>query len=239
MTSNLFLSFLATSLALIPLSVMAAALRVAPAKLVLDERPATASLKMTNVGDEPVSIQVEVVAWEQDAQGVDSYTATKDIVFFPKIFSFVANEEQIIRIGYRGEWPSREKPYFIYLTELPVAAPGEPLLKMVFRIRLPTFVGPVKATQERSIEIEQVALSAGRLVARVKNSGNNHFTVQRIRAAGLNETGTETFSREIGGWYVLPGVSKPFLVDLSAEECLKASVIQVTVTSGKLSLEKT
>jgi fimbrial chaperone protein len=179
------------------------------------------------------------MVWRQDAEGRDEYNATKELVFFPKIFSMAANEERIVRIGYEGEWPLREKTYRLYLQELPVSQPGETALKMVLRLGIPVFIKPVKETQESAIEIERVALFGAQLLVRVKNNGNSHAMVRTIKASGLDGSGTEVFSRETAGWYVLPGISKPFLLAISAEQCLKAKAVQIAVEGGASTLAAT
>jgi fimbrial chaperone protein len=218
---------------------MAGAFRVIPTKITLEARAKTATVKVINTGDEKVTIQVEGMVWRQDAEGGDEYDETKELVFFPKIFSMAANEERLVRIGYQGEWPLREKTYRVYLQELPVSKPGETALKMVLRLGVPVFIKPVKETRENAVEIERVALSEAQLLVQVKNQGNSHVMVRTIKASGLDGSGAEVFSQEVAGWYVFPGVSKPFLLSISAEQCLKAKAMQITVEGGSSHLEAT
>ena len=239
MLKRLFLCCLTGSLALVPLQAMAGAFRVIPTQITLEAQAKTGTVKVINTGDEKVTIQVEGMGWRQDAEGRDEYDTTQELVFFPKIFSMAANEERIVRIGYQGEWPLREKTYRIYLQELPVAKPGETVIKMVLRLGVPVFIRPVKATQGNTVEIERVALSGAQLLVQIKNNGNSHMIVRTIKASGVDGSGAEVFSQEMAGWYVLPGVSKPFLLAIPTEQCLKAKAIQVAVEGGQPNLGAT
>jgi fimbrial chaperone protein len=231
--------FLASSLALIPCQAIAGAFRVVPTRVTLDAQTKTAKLTVINTGAEQVTIQVEGMVWRQDAEGRDEYSEAKELAFFPKIFSMAANEERIVRLGYQGAWPVREQTYRVYVQELPVAKPGETALKMVLRLGVPVFVKPAKETQGNTVEIAQVALREAHLQVRVKNNGSSHFMAQTIKASGRDGAGTEVFARETAGWYVLPGISKPFPLAISAPECLKAKIIHVAVEGGPSSLGTT
>jgi fimbrial chaperone protein len=237
--NRLGLCFLTGSLILIPLQARAGAFRVVPTKITLETQAKTATVKVINTSDEKVTIQVEGMTWQQDAEGRDEYEATKELVFFPKIFSMAANEERIVRVGYQEAWPLREKTYRLYLQELPTSKPGETALKMVLRLGIPVFIQPVKATQAHTVEIERVTLSGAQLLVQVKNTGNSHVLVRTIKASGLDSSGAEVFSQETAGWYVLTGVSKPFLLTISTEQCRQAKAIQVAVEGGQSNLETT
>ena len=69
---------------------------------------------MVNEGEESVTVQLEAMEWSQDANGVDQYFTTKDLVIFPKIVSLVKAEDRIIRLGYQGRPAiARERTYRI------------------------------------------------------------------------------------------------------------------------------
>ncbi|NOT98289.1 MAG: molecular chaperone [Sideroxydans sp.] len=210
----------------------AGSFRAAPIKIFFDAKTKTTVLKVTNDGGEKVTVQLEAFEWLQDEAGKEQYNPTKDIIFFPKIADIAAGEEKIIRVGYQGQKVGNiEKTYRLFLQELPVSSPGEVSVKMAIRMGLPVFVEPEKKLKDR--KIIKLELADGSLSVTVKNAGNSHFVVGKINVKGLDESQSEVFSKEKGGWYVLAGASKAFPVDLPKEDCLKASKVKVEAEAEK------
>ena len=228
MTRALTIRFLAAIFLLLPTLVFAGSFKAVPIKLFFDAGSRTSLLKVTNQGDEKVTVQLDAKEWSQNEKGQDIYEETKDIVFFPKIADIEEGEERIVRIGYQGQNVLlQEKTYRLFLQELPISKPGEMALKFALRLGIPVFVNPKQARTEWAIN--GVDLSKGILTVKVRNSGNIHFIVSKIKAVGLDGSGKEVFSRDINGWYTLAGVSKHFAVGVSHEECLSSKAINVAV----------
>jgi hypothetical protein len=68
------------------------------------------------------------------------------------------------------------------------------------------------------------------------NTGNVHFVVQSILVRGRNGAGEEIFSRELGGWYLLAGVSRGYTTTVPLEACGYMAVIEAEVKTDKLPL---
>ena len=77
--------------------------------------------------------------------------------------------------------------------------------------------------------IDKVEVQAGAIGVTVKNIGNQHVLVSRIKATALSGAEAETFSKEVGGWYVLPGAAKTFYVDIPKDACEKSKTIKVAI----------
>jgi fimbrial chaperone protein len=221
------LRLLAALVLLLPVTALAGSFKVVPIRLYLDARSKTTIVKVTNDGAEKVTVQLEAKVWGQGPDGRDVYTDTKDIVFFPKIADIEKGEERIIRVGYKGKPSGNERTYRLFIQELPVTKPGEVALKFALRFAVPVFVAATNEVRERSIESAE--LKDGRVHVKVKNGGNTHFIVSKVRATGLNGSGKEVFNSETGGWYVLSGITKTYSVDVPEAECMKASAIKVGI----------
>lgn len=235
---KLFVAFLAvTFISFWPLVSNAGSLSILPIKVFLNKETKTATLDITNLSDEVMSIQVEGFKWWQDNNGQDKYEVTNEIVYFPKIFKIKPQEKKIVRVGYKGGWPQTEKTFRIYVRQLPIAKPSGKAVRMVLNIGVPVFVEPVSKTNGK-ILIEKVGMSGGRLFAAVKNPGNSFISVSKLIAKGVDNEGTKVFSREASGWYVLAGVTKWFPVEVSPEECSKSREIKVTAKTEKGKAEK-
>ena len=247
MKKKLLITALVITIISVPLIASAGSFRAVPVKLYLDARTKTAVLKVTNDGEEKVTVQLEAVSWRQDNDGKDIYEPTKDIVFFPKIADIEQGQEKIIRVGYEGKKAtapeSTEKTYRLFIQELPVSKPGEVAIKMAIRMGLPIFVAPETKAVKQGI-IEKMALSDGSLTVKVRNAGNSHLILSRIKAKGIDGAGGEAFSAESPGWYVLAGSARGFAVDVGKADCLKAREIKAeaeadkVVITGSLNVDK-
>lgn len=228
MTRSFIIKFLAVIFILLPSPVFAGSFKAVPVKLFFDAGSRTSVLRITNQGDEKATVQLDAKEWSQDEKGQDIYEETKDIVFFPKIADIEKGEEKIVRIGYQGQKVLlQEKTYRLFLQELPVTRPGEMALKFALRLGIPIFINPQK--EVTGWAINGVTLSEENFTVKVKNSGNIHFIVGKIKAVGLDGSGKEVFSRDINGWYTLAGVSKPFSMAVSHDECMNIRAINVAV----------
>lgn len=204
----------------------AGSFKAVPVKLFMDAQSETTILKIINQGDEKVTIQLDAKTWRQNDMGKDVYNETGDIIFFPKIATIEKNEEQIIRIGYQGMQENREKTYRLFMQELPVSKPGEMALKFALTISIPIFVQP-STEAPADWTAEAAGLSEETLKVKVKNSGNRHIMVSKIKAVGLDESGAEVFSADVAGWYTLAGISKIFQFPVPYGDCLKVQTLQV------------
>jgi len=222
---------LAAFLTAIPFGVLAGSLKVVPIKLSFDDRSATAVLTLTNEGAEKVTVQLEAKSWDQDDRGMDNYSETSDIVFFPKILVVEPAADRIIRIGYQGErTPAREKTYRIFLQELPVTKPGEMALKFTITFSIPIFVQP--NIQHGDVVLEEVTQERGQLHVKVRNDGNTHVVVNGIEVMGLDVAGLQVFSKEMRGWYLLSNRSKTYELPIPESGCTQAAKIEVAMRAG-------
>jgi fimbrial chaperone protein len=229
---------LAAFILLAPAFVWAGSFKAVPIKLYFDARVKSAVLKITNEGDEKVTVQLDAMQWGQNEKGKDLFEETGDIVFFPTIVDIEKGEERIVRVGFQGQRAlGEERTYRLFLEELPVTKPGVMALKFALRISIPIFIRPQKEAVEWAID--GVDLAGQRLAVRVRNSGNSHIFINKIRATGIDASGKEVFSRDVTGWYTLPGASKAFAMGVTPEECLNTGTIKLIVETGAAAKEAT
>jgi len=211
---------------------LAGSITVNPTRLFLSGNNRTNVLKVRNDGDEKVTLQVEGVKWVQGEDGKDIYEQTGDIVFFPKIFTTEKGRETLLRIGLKNaKSNAREGSYRVFLQEIPVSKPGESQLLLALRISVPLFVKPPEEVKEWAVE--KAEFSGDALVVKIKNTGNSHISIGRIKARGLDASGGQIFQREMSGWYVLPGAMRNFGMKLPRKDCLSSSVILVRAEEGR------
>jgi len=74
------------------------------------------------------------------------------------------------------------------------------------------------------------------VLARVRNTGNLHISVDTIAVKGTGGSTAPTFTKEGPGWYVLPGATRIFEVPMTAAECKTTTSVAVEVTGHGKSL---
>lgn len=222
-----------------PLQCEAGAFKVFPLSLQFDQGTKTASLKISNVDESPVRIQLEGMIWQQDeVTGADTYGETKDILFFPKIVTVERGSERVVRVGYKGSFPSGgEKTYRLFMQELPAPTPSGAALNFLLRLSIPLFV--VSGGLDARPVLEKTTLSNGAIYLTVRNSGTTHALVNLMEARGVGVNNEEVFRREGRGWYVLPGVSRTFRVGLQDAPCDQAKRIAIRAEVGAVVLSGT
>lgn len=228
-----FVSFFITALSLAE----AGTFKVMPIKVYLEDNQKTQTLTLRNESDEPVTLQFEAMEWSQDREGQDLYVPTKTIVMFPKIVTIKAGAEQLIRLGYQGPPAiNQERTYRVYLTELPIAKPGEATLKMAMRLGVPVFITPAKG--KPALEIVQTSVEQHVIHLQVKNPSPRHGYVKTMQVVGRDASGAEVFTTDATGWYVLSGMQRTFPIQLPVHECARVSTIHVTMIFSNKDLDQ-
>ncbi len=212
----------------------ASSFSVSPMALDLSASVRSGAFTVVNSDTDKLDCQVNVKAWSQDASGKDVFTDAGDIVFFPKIMTVEPNGQRAIRVGVKIPATTAEKTYRLFVEEIP--SPKKPTmvkkagnitagLSIAFQYAVPIFVTPLNPRE--SGEIDSFSLSQGTVKASVKNTGNVHFKLLTVTFTGRNAAGTELFSKEIGGWYVLQGMARPYAAAVPQDVCARLAVIDV------------
>jgi fimbrial chaperone protein len=222
-------------ISLAPGQVLAANFSISPTSLELSGGAKSGAFSVINSGADKLNCQIDVKEWSQDAEGKDVYSEAKDIVYFPKIMTVEPNEQRAVRIGVKGPPSLKEKTYRLFLEEIPSqkkAEEGKPSgkinagLTIAFRYATPIFVKPVK--QQQNASIEKAGMAKGVASALVKNTGNVHIKLLSVTFRGKAPDGKELFSRDVAGWYVLQGMSRPYETAISKEVCKDLATIEVS-----------
>lgn len=213
----------------------AGSFKVNPLALNFDRNTKSVALKLTNTGDQAVTVQMDSMRWTQDNAGEDQYAPTDDILFFPKIVTIEKGEERIVRVGYRGEPPvNSEFTYRFFAQELPSRNVSGGLLNFTLRFSIPIFVKPTLETE--SMQVTNTKVEQGQAKISVRNSGSRHVLFNRVYASGFDKSQREVFAADTGGWYVLPGVTKTFAVSVDEAACRRAEHVEMTVKSDTTNL---
>ena len=222
----------------------AADFQVYPITLELGPSAKSGVFTVMNASQEKLNFQISVSEWTQDAEGKDVYTDTSDIVFFPKIMTLEAGEQRVVRVGIKGFQQPQEKTYRIFMEQIPERKKKEAgvNIAIAFRFAPPIFVKP--AVVKTAGAIDAIQLSNGTVKAIVKNTGNVHFKILSIFIKGKAADGSEVFSKELGGWYLLNHGSRTLEASIPQEKCAQLSTVEIEARTenfninGKLNVRK-
>jgi fimbrial chaperone protein len=224
---------------------------VIPTSLELGGNVKSGAFAVVNSSTERLNCQMSVKEWNQDADGKDVYTDTKDIVFFPKIMTVQPQEQRAIRIGIKGPLPLQERTYRLFVEEIPAQrsvsegnAPGalSAGLNIAFRYSMPIFVGPARQVQNGAVE--KITMNKGVVKAAIRNTGNVHLKLSIVVFRGKSADGKDVFSKEVAGWYILHGMSRSYEVTVPKELCRNLATIEIDArsenftTNGTLAVHK-
>ena len=195
--------------------VSAASIGVSPVRATLSADQQVGALTVHNTGTEPMSVQLEVMNWSQQ-DGKDVFTATREVLANPPIFTLPGGGSQLIRAGLRRAPDARsELTYRIFLQELP--PPPNPDFngaRMLMRVSLPVFVLPALAA-EPVLRWKAARTSDGALKISLTNIGNAHVQIANF---SLSLPGSaQPWITQQSSTYVLHGQSRDWILPANAE----------------------
>lgn len=182
------------------------------------------TITLTNRGTERIRVAVKLMEWTQDAQGRDVYQDTTDLVYFPRQFELEPDGRRLVRVGANAPPGPVERSYRLFFEEQPQAAAdaNRAQVAVYFRVGVPVFLVPAGARPQA--EVGEPVIDQGKLSLQVRNTGNQHVRVLKVRV----EDGAG-FAHEIPGWYTLAGAQRTYALDLPREVCRQGRTLSVKV----------
>jgi fimbrial chaperone protein len=225
------------ALLLMPSAALASNFTVSPTEVNLSSSATSGLVTLRNGGKTVLRFEITVFKWSEDEKGVMKLEPSADVTFFPKLVELPAGTSRNIRVGINaGVARDIEQSFRIFIEELPdQSAPLANAVALRTKVGIPVFVRPMKPA--RSALIESVAVAGGKVLTRVKNTGNLHVSVDSVGVKGTGAANAATFSKEGQGWYVLPGATRIFEVPMTAAECKSTNAVNVEVFGHNTSLK--
>jgi len=230
---------LATSVALFaPSFATASNFTVTPTEVNLSTSQTSALVTLRNGSKVPLRFEITLFTWSEDEHGKMELKPSTDVTFFPKLVELAGGASRNIRIGINaGAARDVEQSFRLFVEELPdQSAPKTTANAVAIRTKLgiPVFVRPAKPS--RTAVIDGVSVDGGKVLTRVRNTGNLHISVDTIAVKGTGGS-APTFTKEGPGWYVLPGATRIFEVPMTAAECKSTTSVAVEVIGHNASLK--
>lgn len=156
----------APGLALAQSNVKASAFSIAPLGTTLTIKPqgraAQEVFHVTNTGPADVTLDAEVLSWEQDESGESVYEQTRDFLLYPKTVTIKSGQTRAVRLMRRStlEAPTSQQYYRVQFRELaPLVAQDESRenteVAILTRVLLPLVVQPDNFSEEARFEVFQ------------------------------------------------------------------------------------
>lgn len=185
----------------ITLQACAAAFSVTPVRIFMGVRDRAVAITLFNEGKLPMTLQAELVHWQQDAQGQDVLVPTDDVVLSPPIIELAPQSRQVVRLA-RLSPPDleRQQTYRLIVREVPeIKTADQPGLQIPIALALsiPVFIS--SGHMRRQLDCQLVT---GGLQCR--NTGNTYAQV-RDAVVMRNQL---VLARFEGSSYILPGAQK-------------------------------
>jgi fimbrial chaperone protein len=224
-------------LLLAPAAAHASNFTVTPTEVNLSASATSGLLTLRNGSKLPLRFEVTLFKWSEDEKGKMTLEPASEVTFFPKLVELAAGASRNIRIGINpGSARDVEQSFRIFIEELPdQSAPVANTVALRTKVGIPVFVRPAKPT--RTATIESVSIEGGKVMTRVKNTGNLHINVDTVSVKGMGASNASSFTKEGQGWYVLPGATRIFEVPMTAAECKSTTAVNVEVFGHNTSLK--
>ncbi len=225
------------ALLLAPHAASASNFTVTPTEVNLSASATSALVTLRNSSQLPLRFEVTLVSWSEDEHGKMRLDPSSDVTFFPKLVELAPGTSRNVRVGINaGAARDVEQSFRLFVEELPnQSAVAANAVALRTKVGIPVFVRPAKPS--RSAVIEGVSVENGKVLARVRNTGNLHISVETISVKGSGGSGASTFTKEGPGWYVLPGATRIFEVPMTATECKSTTAVAVEVFGHEKSLK--
>jgi fimbrial chaperone protein len=211
---------------------------VTPTEVDLSASATSALVMLRNGSKSPLRFEVTLFRWSEDEHGQMALTPSTDVTFFPKLVELAGGASRNIRVGINaGMARDVEQAFRLFIEELPdqSAPPAANAVALRTKIGIPVFVQPAKPS--RSEAIDGVSVEKGKVLVRVRNTGNLHLLIDTVSVKGTGGSAAPTFTKEGPGWYVLPGATRIFEVPMTATECKSTTSVAVEVFGHGKSLK--
>jgi fimbrial chaperone protein len=209
--------------------------QVSPITLELGKGMNSGVFTVINSGETKINFQISLSEWTQDIEGKDVYSETTDIIFFPKMMTLEAGEQQVIRVGLKGSRALKEKTYRIFIEEIPSREKtNSSNVAISIRFAPPIFVKP--AVVKTGGAIDTISLTQGKISAVLRNTGNVYFKITSIFIKGRSASGAEIFNKEIAGWYLLNNIARNIDTTFPQEKCEDLSSVEIEAKTEDFNL---
>jgi len=213
---------------------------ISPLRVTLNRVAKSTQIEIRNDDKRPLRIQMQAMAWSQDAEGRDGYAESDGLLYFPKAMEIPAGESRIVRLAAKALPASVEDTYRLFVEELPGAeeprSTGGATVRILLRVGVAVFVEPL--APRASGEIESLELHGGVAELTVTNTGNVHIAADRLALVGWSRDGKQLFATPLSDRYFLAGITKRLRAPIPAEHCAQLAALEAVLVGSRIDLRR-
>ena len=191
--------------------VQASSFTVSPTRIPLSAKHQAVTVRLLNLGDEPLTLQAHVVAWTL-SENQDSYRDSDDVLINPPIVTLEPQKPQLMRLGLRRPYVEGDEiAYRLIVEEVPPAPkPGVMGLRTILRITIPIFVEPPGGARKQ-VDWKAEHIPGGAMKITATNNGNVHVQIKRLDLSP--EASSDAPARQAVLDYLLPGQTRAWIFE--------------------------
>ena len=219
--------FMGATLWLLSVSAYAAGFEVSPTRSHVLAPDRVADFELLNSSAEPVTVQIDVYAWQQDRHE-ERLTAANGLMVMPRIASIAPGGGQLVRIALTEPTTLPESAFRVHFREVPPPLPaGFVGVRTTVKMDVPVFFQTDPLAQP-ALDWRVVRSPAGQLVLLGRNHGTRHAAFNGARVTTPEGTLLADMS---GPRYVLPATEREWpLRTLTLPEA--ESTVRLVLRSG-------
>lgn len=180
----------------------AATFQISPTLGDVSPGKSTATFRILNPGDAPMTVQVRAYRWSQ-AGNEDQLAPADDLIIVPPLITISPGASQLIRIAHKRRDASSEATYRVHFEEVPPAPPvGFVGLQTALKLDIPLFFAPQNAVGKLEWRLKK---SGDRVSLHIDNIGNRFA---RFASIALKDSSGRIIARVKGPQYALSGASR-------------------------------
>lgn len=213
---------------------------ISPLWVTLSRTVKSTQIEVRNDDTRPLRVQMQPMAWSQDAEGKDQYVDSDALLYFPKAMEIPPGSSRVVRLGPKALPASAEDAYRLFIAELPgpeeAAGTGSASVRILLRVGVAVFVEPLAPKLEG--EIASFALRGGAAELTVRNTGNVHFAADRLAIVGLGRDGKPLFETPLRERYFLAGTTKRLRAQIPRAQCGQLAALQAVLVGSGIDLKR-
>lgn len=186
---------------------------------------------ITNVGQESVRLSVHAFDWSQDDRNAEILSSTKNVVYYPQIFTLAPGASQRIRIGVLESPSTSERAYRLIVNELPAfvtpGAAGTAGVHFLSRVDIPVLLAPtVRAVT--APELGDLTVHGNTLDLVLANKGTTHIEQSKVSIVARGASGATIWRTTANAFYILADSRITLSTRISPQEFRRAASVSVS-----------
>ena len=202
--------------------------QVNPTLIALSKAAPAEAVVITNHGTEALRVQASVMTWTEDRNGLMALGATTDVVVRPSLLEIEPGRSKTVRVGTTLGEPLVEGSYRLFVEQLPDRRTVEGgKIVVLTRIGVPVFMTPAKPSEALAAT---TTIKGNQATVEVQGRGTQRTKLAAVIVRAMKGESVR-WERRATGWYVLPGRTRDFTIDLGSEQCRAGEMLVAELVS--------